>query len=365
MRLLFIHTHIRQNCGISSLIRMQARALRARGHDVHVAALETQMARDYLGDAAPFIGLPIDQYDKTVKNLLASLSGLIKYINQQQIDVVIASHRWAGFISYLATRVTRSSLISVDHNVLWGNKWLTFWGDGVVAVSKNSRQHLIDYFDLPAAKIQLIQNAIVPVEQASVEAQQRLLDELDLQRDEHSPLLLTIGRLDEQKGLSYLLDAMPQVRQKLPQARLLVVGTGELDAMLKAQAQSLGIGDQVIFTGLRSDVATFLSIADLFLMPSLWEGLPISMLEAMSVGLPVVATHVGGIPEVMAMSNSPAGIVVPPKESGPFGEAIVTLWQDEAYRSNAAMAARLVVAEHFSINKMVEQMETYLSQFAP
>ena len=365
MRLLFIHTHIQQNCGISALIRMQARELRARGHEVHIAALEAQTARDYLGDAAPFSGLPVDQYDKTLKNFILSLRGLAQLIKRERIEVVIASHRWASFISYLVTRVTRCKLVSVDHNVLWGNKWLTFWGDGLISVSENSRQHLMDYFGVPAAKIQLIQNAIIPVTQAPPEAQHALLDQLGLQLEQHSPLLVTIGRLDEQKGLCYLLDAMPLVLQGLPNARLIIVGTGELDESLKAQAHSLGIEGQVLFTGLRSDVATFLSIADLFLMPSLWEGLSISMLEAMSAGLPVVATHVGGFPEVMAMSNSPVGIAVPPKDTLALGEAIVKLWQDDAYRADASKAARVVVEDHFSVTKMMNQMEAYLLQFTP
>lgn len=364
MRLLFLHTHIQQNCGISALIRIQARALRKRGHDVHVAALDTEMARDYLGDAAPFVGLPLDQYAKTPQNFAQSLWGLIQLIRSQQIDVVISSHRWAGLLAYIATRVTRCRLVSVDHNLLWGNRWLTFWGDGVVAVSEKSRQHLIDYFGLSAKKIRLIQNAIVPIAPASSQAQNQLLSKMTLQPEVHTPILLTVGRLDEQKGLCYLLDAMPQIIEKLPQVRLLMVGAGELEADLKEQARILGIEREVIFTGLRTDVATFLSIADLFLMPSLWEGLSISMLEAMSAGLPVVVTDVGGAPEVMALTESPAGIMVSPMDSDALGDAVVALWQDVARRTKASKAAYHVVQQHFSEAKMVEQMEAYLQKFA-
>lgn len=373
MRLLFVHTHVQQHCGISALIRIQARALRARGHAVFVAGLDTQVARDYLADtdldnadldnAVPFVGLPLDQYAKTPANFVRSLWGLIALIRRERIDVVVASHRWAGTVAFLATRVTRSRLVSVDHGVLWGNRRFTTWGDGLVAVSENSRRHLMDYFGVPAQQIRLIRNAIRPVERASTETQHALRAELGLDADQHQPLLLSVGRLDENKGIHYLLDALPQIIGHLPTVHLIVVGTGEMAEALADQADALGIAEHVTFTGLRADVATFLSVADMFVIPSQSEGIPISMLEAMSVGLPVVGSEVGGIPEVMALSAVEAGVLVAPRDGAALGDAIVALWQDPARYARAASAARAVVCDHFSAAAMVDQMEVYLHTF--
>ncbi len=110
-------------------------------------------------------------------------------------------------------------------------------------------------------------------------------------------LVLSVGRLTEQKGHIYLLEAIPGIIEQFPSTVFAIAGDGPLRAELEARAERLGISKSVHFLGMRSDVPALLQMAHIFALPSLWEGLPIALLEAMAAGLPVVATRVEGVEE--------------------------------------------------------------------
>lgn len=120
----------------------------------------------------------------------------------------------------------------------------------------------------------------------------------------------SVAVLRKGKGLEHLLEAVLVVRQQVPRARFLVVGDGEERARLEARSTALGVDDVVRFLGARTDVPRLLSATDVFVHPSLYEALPTSVLEAMAAGLPVVATDVGGIPELVSVERT--GLLVPP-----------------------------------------------------
>jgi len=127
-------------------------------------------------------------------------------------------------------------------------------------------------------------------------------------------LFVTVGRLATQKGHSYLLEAIARVVNEFPNAKFLFAGDGPLRAELETRVDALNIRNYVWFLGIRNDIPLLLSMCDGFILPSLWEGLPIALLEAMYAGLPVIATDVEGVDEIIKDGEN--GLLVPPADPG-------------------------------------------------
>lgn len=179
------------------------------------------------------------------------------------------------------------------------------------------------------------------------ESRARLRAEWGIEPDE--VLAISVGRLVPVKDHSGLLRALRLAAPLAPKLRLAIVGTGELQESLIAQAAALGVTDRVRFLGFRSNIPACLHAADLFVMSSTTEGLPIALLEAMAARLPVLATRVGGIPEVLG--SPPAGVLVAPSDPEELAEALGRLGgADAALRSRLGEKARQR-AQDFSLTR--------------
>jgi glycosyltransferase involved in cell wall biosynthesis len=167
---------------------------------------------------------------------------------------------------------------------------------------------------------------------------------------EERPVVVTLARLAPQKGIGVLLRAAAE----LPNVSFIVAGEGPERHALESQARSLGVSDRVAFSGFQSDPAALLASADLFVLPSFEEGLPLALLEAMAVGTPVVATAIGGTDEVV--THGEHGLLVPPGDAAALASAIGALLRDPARAARLAVAARTRVRESFSMERMVHDV---------
>jgi len=168
-----------------------------------------------------------------------------------------------------------------------------------------------------------------------------------------APLIGTVGHLADHKGQRYLLAAAPAVLARFPQARILVVGAGELLEPLTAQARELGVAERVLFPGFRSDVPSLLAALDLFVFPSHLEGLGTSVLDALALGLPVVSTTAGGIPEMI--EDGVHGRLVPPRDPQALAAAMIELLERPERARALGAAGRARVMAEFTADRMVEK----------
>jgi sugar transferase (PEP-CTERM/EpsH1 system associated) len=235
------------------------------------------------------------------------------------------------------------------------NRWTAHLDDRVVAVCELARQAEIERAGVALEHVVTIYNGVdvtqFPVASVQATAQARRAIGMPVK----VPLVGSLGRLHPQKGFSDLLTAFAQVRQRIPSVRLFVAGDGELRDDLEAQARSLGMAEAVTFAGVRADVPEILAALDVFVLPSLWEGMPNAVLEAMASGLPVVATAVGGTPEVVM--DGVTGLLVPPQDPGALARAIERLLCDPGLRRTMGRAGRRRVEQHFDIRETVRQVE--------
>jgi len=238
----------------------------------------------------------------------------------------------------------------------WLTRWTAFLDERVIAVCELARQAEINNAGAAPEKVITIYNGVDPAEFDCDGEATRNRGRRQWNIPDEALLIGTVGRLHPQKGFADLLTALPDLCNTFPQVKLLLIGDGELRAALEAQATTLGIGERVIFAGLRTDVPALLCALDLFVLPSLWEGLPNVILEAMASGLPVIATAVGGTPEVVIQEET--GILTPPGDTTALADAIARLLSDPALRSRMGKQGRARVLHHFSIRQAVQRTVT-------
>jgi len=218
---------------------------------------------------------------------------------------------------------------------VYPQRLLSLGVDRYIAVSDYVARRMRPLCVNATARIRVVYNG-VPIEQFD--------EESGTPDDERRsrPTVLAVARLHPQKGLNYLLNAATLV----PQARFLVAGEGPARVELDEEARKLGLGDRFQFLGHRDDVSGLLQAADVFVLPSLYEGLPVSVLEAMAAGTPVVATAVGGTDEVVVHGES--GILVPPRDSDALAGAMREVISDVALARRLIAGGKARVRDKFS-----------------
>jgi glycosyltransferase involved in cell wall biosynthesis len=220
----------------------------------------------------------------------------------------------------------------------------------VIAVSRGAADFLVHGKGYPADKIVVIPNGRDLTRFVPGRHRDAVRKELGIDRG--TPVVGVIGRLETQKGHVYLLDAWPDVMRVYPDARLLLVGDGSLRDSLAAQARRLRVAESVVFTGFRADIPRILDAIDVMALPSLHEGMPLTVIEAAAAGRPVVATAVDGTPEVVC--DGQTGYLVPAADPAPLARALLALLGDPAGAARMGEEACRWARERFDIDAHVE-----------
>jgi glycosyltransferase involved in cell wall biosynthesis len=236
---------------------------------------------------------------------------------------------------------------------------LTPHTDQLIAVSHSIVEKL-HHEGRDAAPITLIHNGVDLERYDHQEPCCTLREEYGFPED--APIVGVVARLEPEKGHPTLLDAWPAVLRAAPKARLLVVGEGGRREALEEQARALGIAGQVVFTGRRDDIPAVTAALDVAVLPSYREAQGLTILEAMALSRPVVASNVGGIPEMV--ENGVTGLLVPPHDPAALAAAIVRVLTDHPLADMLARAGHDLVHERFCIQLMVDAVETIYDEGA-
>jgi glycosyltransferase involved in cell wall biosynthesis len=226
--------------------------------------------------------------------------------------------------------------------------------DAVVTVSEAMRHELLKQ-GFPPNKVHVLRNAIDPGFLQTVTSG-LTPEELSRIRGSNGdgPLIGIIGRMSPEKGHATFLKAFPQVLTKVPTARTVFLGTGQEEARLRKMCAEKGMENHVHFMGFQEDVAAWYPALDLVVLPSLSEGLPNVAMEAMLFGKPVVATNVGGVPEVV--EDGVTGIVVPPRDAKALADAVIEMLSSPGLMAEYGVRGRNKVLEEFSPQVRAQSM---------
>lgn len=225
--------------------------------------------------------------------------------------------------------------------------------DLLITESEASRRFLLGRLGYPKERVKTIYNG-VDIARWPASKLERRRKRLELRLDHEDVLVGCVGRLDAQKGHSVLIDAMDRLRDS-HKVRCVIIGDGPLRGRLEAQIRRLNLERSVWLLGERDDVVSWLSAFEAFVLPSLWEGLPNALLEAMAIGLPVVASDVDGVPEVVTSGHN--GLLAPPRDPRALAQAIALLSEDASLRRQLGTAAHMTIAERFSLPAMISGYE--------
>jgi L-malate glycosyltransferase len=218
------------------------------------------------------------------------------------------------------------------------------------AVSHDLRQHMIGE-GLPAGRLKVNHNGVAPGLVTSPQARDAVRNELGLAKQDW--VLGTVARLDPVKDLGNLVQAIRVLAPEIPQLRLAVVGDGPEEAALKAAAEQSGAADRFVFTGHRDDARNLMAGFDAYVNCSVIEGISVTILEALAAGLPVLATQVGGTPEILG--DDEFGLMFPSRSVSALVEAIRHLSSDTILGNRLRSTARQHVDDSFSVDTMLRQ----------
>ncbi|MFC4258506.1 glycosyltransferase family 4 protein [Marinobacter lacisalsi] len=299
--------------------------------------------------------------------LIGSLRAMIR---AEHIDIVHCHQYTPWVYGCLASIGTSARVVFTEHGrfhpdryrykAIIINRILAAMTRQIVAISAATREALVRYEFLPRRRIDVIYNGINALEVDEQEVWQ-LRDELDLSPDLF--VLGTVARLDPVKNQAMMLEAFAKVNRRHPDTRLVIVGDGPERESLEQKASALGIKDVVIFTGFSTTPGLYLALMDLFLLSSDTEGTSMTLLEAMSLGLPVVATGAGGTPEIV--EHGVTGLLTPVGDRDAFAGSIEILLANPDQIEEKGQAGRAKFVQQYSVESMaVEYMDRYLRTLA-
>ena len=343
--------------GVEKWMLQVATHLLARGHEVAACARPgSRWGEECQANALATLPLPLraDFHPADIRIVRSAY-------HRRRVGVVLAKGRrcirlaWASRLLFRP----RPAIVGVIGGMVLKRSLrarLTYrhMADAYITPSEHSRHALLDYGYFAPERLHVIPNGIEPASE-DPEARDRVRREFALG---DAPTLVVVSRLHPDKGHSLLLDVLADLRAEFPALRLLVVGEGGERSALERKAQALGLGDAVVFTGFRTDVLDLLRASDIFVLPSFHEGIPYAALEAMSVALPVVATAVGGLNELVA--HGATGLLVPPGEPEPLKEALARVLRDLDLGREMGRAGLARVRENYTLDRMLERTEALL-----
>jgi glycosyltransferase involved in cell wall biosynthesis len=358
MRVLLVIDDLRR-AGAQRVIAQEARALHPRFVVFRVAALARHPEPTFVSELRG-LGVSVEYIPGSGLLDVRRVTAIAQLIDRLQPDLVHTHLSYANILGTLGARQAHRPVVASLHNVDSNQlKWamlkrllegsvLRRWAARIVIVSEGAVPATARNFGVPLDRTVVLPNA---VENSSVYLptgfdRARKRSELGASRGER--LVCTVGRLEPSKGQRFLLHALAELRsrEREPRVRLVLVGAGPDRDDLRRLAEGVGLADCVALLGARDDVAEVVAASDLFVLPSLNEGLSQALLEAMALGTPVVATEVGGTPDVLEPGRT--GWCVPPAQPVALAEAIQQALGNPRDAAACADAARAHVAQKFN-----------------
>ncbi len=355
MKVLQLTTHLNIG-GIANYILTLSGALKERGMDFIIVS-----SGGDLEGALKERGIEHRQLDIRTKSELSpkvfkSIFRLRKIIKDEKVDIVHAHTRVSQVAAFFACRLAGVPYVTTCHGYFKTRMRKVFdtWGAKVIAISDPVKSHLKDDLGVPEGRIALVHSG-VDIKKFSKYYSTENISEL--KRDlgiASGPVIGTIGRLSPVKGQKFLVEAMKGVMREKKDAQCVIVGDGPEEDSLKSLTHTLDISGSVHFFKSDMDTCKYLAIMDVFVFPSVKEGLGIALLEALASGKPCIASDVGGIGDVI--KNGSSGILVPVGDPDSIAKAILGLLKNSSAAKELGDNGRSIVRKSFSLDNMADNV---------
>ena len=357
MRILHVNTHMNIG-GIGQYIVSLAKALKRKRVECFVASSGGELEAELIRMDIRHIHLDMDTKFEFGPKVFHSGHELIRIIKDKRIDLIHAHTRVSQVASYIASRRAGIPYVATCHgyfNAKLSRRLFDTWGEKVVAISEAVRAHLEKDFNVDPRRIEVIYNGIDLGRFSNIYSADQIARAKRSLGIHRGDLVGTMGRLSSVKGQKFLIEAMKEIVSKSKDTRCLIIGGGREEAALKDLAKSLGLENRVIFTGAAyMDIPLYLACMDIFVLPSIEEGLGLALLEAMSLGIPCVASATGGIRDIV--NDGVNGILTPVGDSLSIANAVLKILNDKSLAKNMSKSSMNFVKGRFSIEAMADNM---------
>jgi glycosyltransferase involved in cell wall biosynthesis len=355
MKALHVTTHFNTG-GISNYILTLSRALKSKGADVVVASSGGDLKAELDRFGVPHRELDIKTKFEFGPKAVRSGFRLARIIKDEDIDIIHAHTRVSQVAAAVASKIAGVPVVTTCHGYF--KKRLRgvadTWGRKVVAISDAVRSHLTDDLHVRADRVALVYSG-VDVSRFSTESSPekvgRIRSELGLNS---GPVIGTIGRLSAIKGQRFLIEAMKDMSAKRPDIQAILLGSGEEEESLRKLAGPMAESGSVRFYASCADTDRFLAAMDVFVFPSVKEGLGIALLEALAAGKACVASDIGGIGNIIKDGYN--GLLVGVGDTAAISRAVLRLLEDDKARREMGSRGRAMVGEKFTLDSMAENI---------
>ncbi len=375
MKILYLITQSEWG-GAQKYVYELATNLSSRGFDISVACgaggilIDKLQERNIKVFVLKNLVRPINPY----RDLLAFFK-ISKLIKREKPDLVHTSSSKAEILGNLAARLAGSKVIFTAHGfvfneatgfkrkiLIWLERLAAKWADKIIAVSEFDRQNAINEKIMTAKKIITIHHGL------NLEFFKNFKKDTVAIRNRigmptNAPLVGTAANFYKTKGLKFLIEAAAIVIKKIPSARFLIAGDGELRPQLEKQIRNLGLQNKIFLIGFREDALEIIAALDVFALSSLKEGLPFVLLEAGAFGRPVAATQVGGVPEIVDHAKN--GLLVPPADANSLAAAIFSLLSDKKTAEKFGSSLQKKIFSNFDFKKTLRETEAIYKNVIP
>lgn len=287
---------------------------------------------------------------------------LARILRRHKVDIIHCHGFRAGMIGRVAALLARCRCIYTIHNFLplnlgergkkivaWVERILSYFTNNIITVSQALEKEATQMLGIDKRKVRVIHNGILPPQIYG--KGQEIRNKWGINKDEK--LVGTVARLIPSKGIDTLIEAAPLVMSHYPHIKFMVVGDGPQESFLKERAKELNCGQYIIFTGYTEYIWYYYEAFDIFVLPSLSEGLGISVLEAMAMGKAVIASRIGGIKEIIKHDWN--GYLVKPGDSRELADAIIYYLENPYKAKEYANRAKEEVSKNFDIENMIRR----------
>ncbi|UCB57434.1 MAG: glycosyltransferase family 4 protein [Candidatus Omnitrophota bacterium] len=359
MKILLLTTHLNLG-GIGIYVLSQAKGLVQRNHEVFVASSGGDLVALLESFGVEHLLINIKTKSAVSPKILLTQRKIARIIKEKNIEIIHAHTRVTQVLAHLLSKKTGAPYVTTCHGFFRPHRFrkiLPCWGKRSIAISEAVREHLVNDLGVKKEVVTVVHNG-VEIEKFSPDKFNRAQKE-EFRKNyglkDTGPVIGTVARFSSVKGQRYLIPAMKRILETHPAAQLLLVGEGPEKKRLLDEAEELEIEDKVFFGPPALDTSVPLSIMDVFVLPSLLEGLGLAIIEAQAMGLPCVATDVGGI--YTLVKDGVNGFLVHPREPTALAEAILKLLIDKELAQKFGREARIQATASFNLKQMIDGIE--------
>jgi glycosyltransferase involved in cell wall biosynthesis len=352
--------------GAEQLMPTILKKLKLSGFNIRICALQIRAGNPIASDLER-LGLPVDLIP--IRNLRQpfNLFRILRYLHLHRPQLIHTQLEFADILGTVAAKILGIPSVSTVHTLdgfppkktALGRMKLRWFLLGkfcgrVIAVSEKTRLHYLQSGGLPPDKVITLYNGVDISRFKNTDATQTAKLKQALHLPLNSRVIITIAVLREPKGIQFMIEALPAILEQCPDVHYLIVGDGEHSAALTDLVAALAIKNQVTFTGHRTDIPDLLGCCDIFVLPTLKDALPTVLIEALAAERPIVASDVGGVPEII--ENGVNGLLVAPGNPSKLAEACLRLLKDNELSRQIVLAGSKTVLQRFNIDSQIEQL---------